>query len=215
MKKSTLLILASAALLAVTSPLAYAAPAATGPWTARVRATYLSMSNKSDAFSALGINFPADAVSINSKLIPEFDFSYTFTPNFSAELVLTIPQTQNVTLAGVGKLGTFKHLPPVLTAQYQFNPGAAVQPYVGAGVNLTLIYDTNLTVAKIPLALDNNSIGLAAQAGCDFDIGNAMYFNVDVKKVMLRSDVSIKGGARLTTAKLDPWLFSVGLGWRF
>ena len=56
---------------------------------------------------------------------------------------------------------------------------------------------------------------MAAQAGCDFDIGDAMYFNVDVKKVMLRSDVSIMGGAKLTTAKLDPGLFSVGLGWRF
>jgi len=63
--------------------------------------------------------------------------------------------------------------------------------------------------------LANSSIGVAAQAGCDFDIGDAMYFNVDVKKVMLRSDVSIMGGAKLTTAKLDPGLFSVGLGWRF
>ena len=217
MKSIHQLALALMATLAFTAPLASAAPAPAeaGKWTARVRATYLSMADKSDAFSALGINFKSDAVSINSKMIPEFDFSYAFTENFTTELVLTIPQTQDVTLAGVGKLGTFKHLPPVLTAQYHFAPGASVQPYVGAGANFTLIYNTNLSVAGVPLALENYSLGLAAQGGCDFAIGNDMYVNVDVKRAMLRSDVSVKGGAKLTTAKLDPWLLSVGLGWRF
>lgn len=217
MKKSYQFSLAFVAILALAASLASAAPAPgqAGKWTARVRATYLSMADKSDAFSALGINFKSDAISINSKMIPEFDFSYAFTDNITTELVLTIPQTQDVTLAGVGKLGTFKHLPPVLTAQYHFAPGAAVQPYIGAGANFTLIYGTNLSVAGVPLALENYSLGFAVQAGCDFAIGNEMYVNVDVKKAMLRSDVSVRGGARLTTAQLDPWLLSVGLGWRF
>lgn len=189
--------------------------AAAGPWTARLRATYLQMADKSDAFSALGINFAKDAVSVNSKWIPEFDFSYRLTENFTAELVLTIPQTQEVKLAGVGKLGKFKHLPPTLLGQYHFAPASGVQAYVGAGLNFTLIYDTNLTVATVPLALENFSVGAAAQAGCNIDLGNGTSLNLDVKRAFLRSDVSVKGGAKLTTAKLDPWLLSVGLGWRF
>lgn len=188
--------------------------AAQGPWTARVRATYLDMADKSDAFRALNINFGADAVSINSKWIPEFDFSYAFTENFRAELVLTIPQKQEVTLAGVGKLGSFRHLPPTLVVQYHFAPKSTIQPYVGVGANFTLIYDTDLKVANVPLDLENYSLGFAAQAGVDCDLGNGMYLNVDVKKAMLRSDV-LAGGARLTTAKLDPWILSVGLGWKF
>lgn len=185
------------------------------PWTVRVRSTYLQIANRSDAFSALGINFGADAVHVNSKWIPELDFGYAFTPHFSTELVLTIPQTQDVTLAGVGKLGTFKHLPPVLTAQYQFAPGATVQPYVGAGVNYTLIYDTDLKVASVPLALENGSLGVAGQAGCNFVITPQWSINLDAKYVTLASDVSVKGGARLTTAKLNPWLWSIGVGRRF
>jgi outer membrane protein len=188
--------------------------AASGPWTARVRATYLDMADKSDAFRALGIDFGADAVSVNSKWIPEFDFSYAFTENFRAELVLTIPQKQEVTLAGVGKLGSFRHLPPTLVAQYHFAPKSAFQPYIGAGANFTLIYDTDLKVANVPLDLENYSLGFAAQAGVDCDLGNGVYLNVDVKQAMLRSDV-LAGGARLTTAKLDPWILSVGLGWKF
>ncbi len=126
-----------------------------------------------------------------------------------------IPQTQDVTLAGVGKLGTFKHLPPVLALQYHFAPGETIDPYVGAGLNFTLIYGSDLKVANVPLALEHSSLGVAGQVGADINLGNSVYLNVDVKKVTLRSDVSVMGGAKLTTAKLDPWLLSVGIGWRF
>jgi outer membrane protein len=208
--------LSSCAALAALALAQFAPPAlAAGPWTARVRATYLEMSNKSDAFSALGINFGADAVGINSKWIPEFDVTYAFSKNLSAELVLTIPQKQEVSLAGVGNLGSFKHLPPTLLAQYNFAPTGKVQPYIGAGLNFTLIFDTDLKVANVPLDLEDYSVGLAAQAGVNFDIGNGMHINVDVKRAQLRSDVLVKGGPKLTTAKLDPWLFSIGLGWNF
>jgi outer membrane protein len=211
-KKPTALV---STLLLLAASTGIAREASAGTWETRIRATYLSMDNKSDAFSALGINFPANAVSVNSKLIPEFDFSYSFTPNVVTELVLTIPQTQDVTLASVGKLGTFKHLPPVLALQYHFAPGATIDPYVGAGLNFTLIYGSDLKVANVPLALDHSSVGVAGQVGTDINLGNGVYLNVDAKKVTLRSDVSVMGGARLTTAKLDPWLLSVGIAWRF
>ena len=186
-----------------------------GTFSARIRATYLSMANGSDAFTALNINFASGAVHVNSKLIPEVDLNYNFTQQFAAELVLTIPQTQDVTLAGVGKLGTFKHLPPTLLAQYKFMaPNEAFQPYVGFGLNYTLIWGTSLSVASIPLALEHNSIGFAAQAGFDYDLGGGHFLNLDIKKVNIESDVKIAGN-RLTTAKLNPWLFSIGYGWKF
>lgn len=205
-------------LLSITALAAFAlAPLTTSasPWSARLRGTYLEMANRSDAFSALGTNFAANAVHINSKWIPEFDFTYTFTEHFSTELVLTVPQSQDVTLAGVGKLGTFKHLPPVLTAQYQFAPSEKVRPYIGVGVNYTLIYDTDLKVAGVPLALENGSFGVAGQAGCNFVIDRTWSLNLDAKYVTLASDVSVKGGPRLTTAHLNPWLLSLGFGMRF
>lgn len=192
---------------------AVALPAAS-PWSVRLRATYLQSVDESDAFSALGINFAADAVSVSDRLIPEIDIDYAFTDTLSAELVLTIPQEHSVSLAGVGKLGTFKHLPPTLLFQYRALPGAAIRPYLGVGVNFTLIWDDNLSVAGVPLGLEGNSTGLALQAGVDWKIKERLYFNLDLKRANIRSSVSA-GAARLTTARLDPWLYAAGVRYEF
>ena len=187
---------------------------AASPWSARVRATYLETVDESDAFTALGIKFGDGAVAVNDKFIPEIDVDYAFTDTWSAELVLTIPQTQEVTLAGIGKLGTFKHLPPTLLAKYRANPGGSVRPYFGAGLNFTLIWGGNLSVAGVPLALDNFSVGLAAQGGVDVKLDERWTMNFDVKRAALRTDVKA-GGAKLTEARLDPWLFSAGVSYAF
>jgi len=178
-----------------------------GPWMVRLRAVALQPADKSDA--APGI--PADAIHVSSKTIPEVDFSYFFTKNLAAELVLTVPQEHDVTLAGT-KIGTFKELPPTLTAQWHFRPGQTVDPYVGLGLNLTLISDVKL--ANGALDLDKSSVGPAAQAGVDFKVAKQCFINLDVKYVQIRSDVKA-GGTKVTTVKVDPMLYGVGVGYRF
>jgi outer membrane protein len=178
-----------------------------GPWMVRLRAVALQPADKSDAAPGL----PADAIHVSSKTIPEVDISYFFTKNFATELVLTVPQEHDVTLAGT-KIGTFKELPPTLTAQWHFRPGQTVDPYVGLGLNLTLISDVKL--ANGALDLDSSSVGPAAQAGVDFKVAKQCFINLDVKYVRIRSDVKA-GGTKVTTVKVDPMLYGVGVGYRF
>ncbi len=210
MKKQTLLKSA----VVILGIIAATATSVASPWSARVRATYLQTVDKSDAFSALGINFGKNAVSVNDKLIPEINVAYAFNDVWSAELVLTIPQTQKVSLAGVGALGSFKHLPPTLLLQYRANPGGSVRPYAGVGINHTFIFDESLSVAGIPLGLDSSSTGLALQAGVDFKVNDRWSFNVDLKHAKLSSGV-YAGGAKLTEARLDPILYAIGLRYEF
>lgn len=187
---------------------------AASPWSARIRATYLQTVDKSDAFTALGLTFASNAVSVSDRLIPEIDVAYAFTDTFSAELVLTIPQEHHVDLAGAGRLGSFKHLPPTLLFQYRANPGGDFRPYVGAGLNYTLIFSDKLAVAGVPLSLDNSSAGLALQAGFDWKLNDRWAFNADLKNARLSTGV-YAGAARLTEARLDPWLYSLGLRYAF
>ena len=199
MMKKTLL--AAAALCALTSGAAMAQNyPQDGKWMVRARAVHLDSANKDST--------PLD-LSVNNKMIPELDISYFFTPNFAAELILTYPQKHDVRLNGA-KIGSLKHLPPTLLLQYHFDaPG--FKPYVGAGLNYTRFSSVNLPAG---VDIDRNSFGAALQVGVDIPLQKNLYFNFDVKKVFIKTDVKA-GGAKLGTFKVDPVLVGVGLGWRF
>ena len=183
-----------------------------GPWEVRLRGVFLDPANKSDAIPGLA---PTDSIHINSKWLPDVDFEYFFTPNWSSELILTYPQTQTVTVSGTS-IGSFKHLPPVLTVKYDLLPNETFQPYVGVGVNFTIISDVNLAVPEVgTLKLNSTSFGPAAQAGFDYKVAEHWYLNADVKWAKLGSDVDLVGVGRVSTVHIDPYLFGVGFGYRF
>jgi len=204
--------------LGILSVLPATAQEAQGDWLLRARAVRIAAANQSDPIPSLAV--PGDAITINDRTIPEVDVTYFFTPNIAAELVLTVPQKQRVTveqsaLGGPVGIGSFKHLPPTLMLQYHFRPDATLRPYLGAGLNYTRISSVRLAVPTVgPLELEHNSVGFAIGGGVDVAVARNWFLNFDVKKVQIRSDVS-QFGQKLSTVKVDPWLFGVGVGYRF
>jgi len=198
--RATLALAAAAAFTAVPT-VAQAQSEATGPWLVRLRAVSLDSANKDDT----GLD-----LSINSKVIPELDISYFFTPEIAAELVLTYPQKHDVKAGGT-VIGSLKHLPPTVLLQYHVTGLKGFTPYLGAGVNFT-----QFSAVELPAGvdIDRHSVGLALQAGVDIPLQGRLSLNIDVKKVQIRTDVSA-GGTQLGTLKVDPLLVGVGLGWRF
>lgn len=183
------------------------AQAQSGPWLVRVHALNLDSANKDS--TGLGL-------SINNKVFPEFDVSYFFTPNIAAELVLTYPQKHDIRAGGT-EIGSLKHLPPTLSLQYHFTQMGAFKPYVGAGLNYTHFSSVEFApavVAALNPSIDKNSTGLAIGAGFDYEFARNTYFNIDVKKVQIRTDV-FSNGAKAGEFKVDPLLVGVGVGWRF
>jgi len=201
---SALTRLALAAVAAASLAAPVASQAAEGPWLVRARAVYLDAANKD--------SIDITDVSINNKWLPEVDFTYFFTPNIAAELILTYPQKQDVSsTAHGGKIGTLKHLPPVLSVQYHFIPEGKVRPYVGAGINYTRFSSVDLPSG---FTVDKNSFGPAFQAGVDIELTKGIFLNFDVKKTYIRTDLK-SNGASLGTIKVDPVLWGVGVGYRF
>lgn len=179
-----------------------------GTWIVRARALSLDSANKDSTGFGL---------SINNKVFPEVDISYFLSPNLAAELILTYPQKQTLHSSVVGAdIGSFKHLPPTLTLQYHFLGLGNFRPYVGAGVNYTLLSSVNFNpnVAALNLSVKKHSFGLAAQVGADLAIGGGWLLNADIKKVQLKTTV-YSAGASVGDLKLDPLLFSIGVGKRF
>ncbi|WP_047785665.1 OmpW/AlkL family protein [Variovorax paradoxus] len=218
MKKNLARAAAAAALLGTLCAAPALAQEAQGNWLVRARAVHLDPANHSDPIGKLAV--PADAITINGKTIPEVDFTYFFTPNVAAELVLTVPQKQKVTVAqsalgGPVAIGTFKHLPPTLMLQYHFIPDGPIRPYLGVGLNYTRISSVNLDVPTVGrLGLDHDSFGLAIGGGVDIALTRNVFLNFDLKKVQIRTGVSL-AGTRISKVKVDPLLVGVGIGYRF
>lgn len=194
--------IAVAILFTLLSGAVLAQPVAEGPWMVRARAVHLDSANADS--TGLGL-------SMNNKWIPEADISYFFSPNLALELVLTVPQKHTLTSSVLNaKVGTFKHLPPTLLAQYHF-PMNGFKPYLGAGINYTRFSSEDLLPG---VSIDKDSWGPAVQVGVDIPLTKGMYLNIDLKKVMIRTDVKL-AGTKIGEFKADPLLFGVGLGWRF
>lgn len=186
---------------------AFAAQATESPWLMRVRAVNLDSANK----DTTGLD-----LTINNKVIPEVDFSYFFSPNLAAELILTYPQKHTLSAGGT-EIGTLKHLPPTLSLQYHFAPNAAFRPYVGAGLNYTIFSDVKFDPAvdkALSPSVKHTSVGLSLQVGFDYEISKNLFLNVDIKKVQIGTKV-YAAGTEVGKFKVDPLLVGVGLGFRF
>lgn len=214
MLKMRPLVLAALALAAV--PMAQAQSFKAGDLLVRGRVVYLDTANK-DSIDAANIE-------VSKKTIPEVDFTYFFSPNLAAELVLTYPQKHDISatipslsITSMTKIGSVKHLPPTLSVQYHFTDFGAIKPYVGAGLNYTRFSSVDLpqTTALGSLKIDKNSFGLSLQVGADYVIDSKWSVNLDIKKVQIRTDLKSGAAGNLGTIKIDPLLVGVGVGYKF
>lgn len=212
-----ILVMAMAAGTLLTS---FNACAEDGNWMMRVRAVYIDWVQESSPVAALAV--PANGIHLEKKMAPEIDFTYFFTKNIAAELILTYPQKHTVRVtqsaAGAFDAGSLNELPPSLILQYHFMPDAQYRPYVGAGFNYTTYSRVDLSplsnIAAGNASIARTNLGGVLQAGMDFKVGANSYINLDVKKVYIQSDLYLNG-AKISTIKGDPVLWGVGYGFRF
>ncbi|MHC4168170.1 MAG: OmpW/AlkL family protein [Planctomycetota bacterium] len=183
------------------------------PWMVRARLLGIEPDDDSSSITVIG-----GKAEVDDSITGDVDFSYFFCSNVAAELTLAVSEHDvkaTNTLVGNIDLGDVKLLPPTLTLQYHFIPDGKIRPYIGAGVNYTVFFDDDPGDAR---SIDyDNAFGFALQAGVDIGINENWAINLDVKKIWLETDVSVK--ALATTVKtdvdIDPWLFGIGLAYRW
>lgn len=196
-----------------------ALPAFAGDWLARVRVINVSPDDSSGQVPGV----PGSGVSPGTDTTLEVDFTYMLSKNLGLELILA---TSKHSVSGTGTLagadvGKVSVIPPTLTLQYHFKPNATIRPYAGLGVNYSYFYDGKLGAALLANgATDINyddSFGLSAQAGADFDINKNWFVNLDLKYVQINTTATIVGGnlAGNVDVDINPWIFGVGIGTRF
>jgi outer membrane protein len=80
------------------------------------------------------------------------------------------------------------------------------------GVNYTRFSSQSFSIAGLDTS--NSSFGAALQGGIDIQLAPRWYLNADVKYIWMNTDVTLNG-AQLTKVDINPWMFSIGIGYRF
>ena len=164
---------------------------------------------------------------INNNTQLGLNFGYMLTDNFGIELLAATPFSHDVKLAGT-KIAETKHLPPTLVAQYYFGTAESqLRPYVGVGVNYTNFFDSKFTNdlgGKLSDLSLENSWGLAAQVGVDYQINKNLLVNASVWYAKINTDVSFNyhygvGNSSVAPVTIDtdidPWVYMVSVGYVF
>ena len=160
------------------------------------------------------------------------NFAYMITNSLGIELLAASPFEHDVKIKGTAlgaannKLGTLKHLPPTLSlVYYPLDAKSAFQPYVGAGINYTWIYDEHVGSEASANGFSNfrasNSWGMAWQVGADYMLTDNIMINgqvryIDIDTTAYVDNNAVAGGTRAkVNVDVDPWIYMVGLGYKF
>ncbi|MFD2552165.1 OmpW family protein [Bizionia sediminis] len=160
-----------------------------------------------------GDNLPGAEVNISTTFMPELDFTYFFTKNIAAELILSSTKHE-VDVDDALDLGHVWLLPPTLNLQYHFYAGN-FKPYIGAGINYTIFYGID-EGAVVGMDYDN-TVGFSFQAGLDYNLNDKWFLNLDVKQLLLSTDVEVNTGLGVLPVEVDinPLIVGIGIGRKF
>ena len=213
--KFTLVLAAGAALMSAAAAQAEEfTPKAAGTVVLDVRLSDVAPTG-SDPVTTLAGGATGLHAKATDSVMPTIGVTYFFTPNWAVE---AIAGTTHHTVKAVGGATNVEVrdtwvLPPVVALQYHFAPTAKVSPYVGAGANYMLFYsgkNKNGFQFKV-----DNGFGEALQAGVDVAMTGRWTLNADLKKIFFQTKATDTKAGLKTTVNLDPWVASVGFGYRF
>jgi outer membrane protein len=168
-------------------------------------------------------------IEVDSSTAAGLTATYMVLPRFGLEASISSPFSHKLSYE-VGRshsydLGKFSRLSPAFTAQYFFlNPKSRFQPYIGLGLNYTMYYNEEVSreAKKNYGASDlkmRNSVGFVSQIGMDFRITDRVFVNTSIWWMGATSKVEWReagGSYRLKSdVDVDPWVYSLGVGFRF
>ena len=213
MKSSKYVLVAGALLALVASPaLAYEA----GTWVLRAGVGVVAPDSDNLVLD------PDTIINVDDGTSLTLMGTYMFSRHWGFDILASWPFNHDIKLGG-DKIAETDHLPPTFSMQYHFLPDSTIQPYVGAGVNYTTFFSTDIEPVLTDLTgitdLDlDDSFGLALQLGADWTFGNRWLLNVDLRWIDIESDLTVSDGvdsSELGTVKIDPFVYSINLGYTF
>lgn len=224
--RNILKLTAAAAVLAMSTTAAMAG-SSDGEIQIKAMATLVAPDGKITAVELDSIGLPAGTqTKADDNFVPTIAAEYFFTPNISLETICCVTQhdvTGTGPLAGAGLVSDANIIPATLTAKYHFGDGIGFKPYVGAGPTYFIFIDEKAGATTQALGATrqkmNDKLGFALQAGFDLPINDrGLGLSVDAKRYFVNTTARWFAGQTevlRTRHRIDPWVVSAGLAYRF
>ncbi|WDF73291.1 OmpW/AlkL family protein [Novosphingobium sp. KACC 22771] len=164
----------------------------------------------------------------SDNVTPTVAIEYFLTPNISVETIAGVTAHHVSASAGALKgtelISKIHIVPATLTAKYHLPLGHGIKPYVGAGPALFIVLADEPSAAlkaALPAVTRTkltSELGVALQAGVDIALGHGYGLALDAKKYWVGTNATVYAGstqALVTRNKLDPWVLSAGVSYRF
>jgi len=186
-----------------------------GNFMVRVQGTVVDPDAGATVRSGGAVIAGADA-DVSTEVIPTLTLSYFLNKNLALELFCCFAKMQaegEGAIKGLGQIADFWVFPPAVTLQYHFDNMGALKPYVGAGVHYIHFFDEDGgQYGRVEI---DDALGFTLQAGVDLSLGGGWYLNADVKKTWIDTEVNWKDAGLKADLDIDPWIYSLGVGYRF
>ena len=216
----------AAAALGTMLTLAAPAHAEEGKWQVKLLGTAVLPDGKITDVNQDLVGLPANLqTKANDNYVPTVAIEYFFTPNISVETICCVTQHDvdgTTGMPGAELVADAKLIPATLTLKYHLDAGG-VRPYVGAGPSYFIFISDKPGAAAVTAGADgfklDDHIGFALQAGVDIPLGpDGFALSLDAKRYFLTTTAHWYAGSTeviSTDHKLDPWVLSAGVGYRF
>lgn len=188
--------------IALVTLLGMSASAMAGEWQVKVGASALAPTGDYNLGGAI--------VEADSELGFTPSVEYFFNDNFSAELLLATPFNHDVLLDG-NKVAKIKHLPPTLTAKYNFKNSTRFTPYIGVGGTAFIAWDEEGVAKDV-----KEEFGVAGQLGFSYQPADAKNWGVyaDVRYAQLSPEVTLIDDTKFDL-DIDPIVYTLGYSYKF
>jgi len=217
MKKSIVSAVSALALAGGLCAAARPAGAAEGSWLVRGNLSVVDPGNDSDevsGFSRSGVQFePSGTLSLSG--------SYFVNDYVGLELATALPsETQlrgNGRMRGLGidQMADVTVLPATFSVQLHIPNPTPLTPYLGVGVNYTHFYEEDSRINGLDVKVDD-AWGLAGKIGLDANLGAGLLLGANVQYINMTTTAKFSGVIDDNVdMQVDPWIYSVGLGYRF
>lgn len=162
----------------------------------------------------------------NDNVVPTLAVEYFLSNNVSIETIAGTTQHDVDATAGIPAgaelVSNALLLPATVTAKYHFDVGG-VKPYLGAGAAYFIWLKDGSGAATVPLGVTRTDLsdefGAVLQAGVDVPLGAKGFgLSLDAKRYFIGTTARWFVGNALaieTEHKLDPWVISAGVSYRF